>query len=354
MDAWPETPSVPGRVSVIIPAYNHGLFLGETLESVLAQTYTDVEVFVLDDGSSDNTAEVTERFASRFAEGRFRLTRLPHGGGQRARNHGLRLARGEFIQFLDADDLLHPQKLALQVAELMAHPAIDIIASGVAYFVNPDHLGRASREESFVYDLPSFFRGRQLFSMAGLSRRDSLKRVGFWDEELGSGQESNYFGRALACGLRAECRAGTLSFYRIHNRNLRRTAAAERMIRSSALSYERILETARRHGQDVTPEMEAVMLRFRWLARMLAGDTAGACADLSVLAATTAGETGGAKSCGRAWRLRLAILRIVGAPLAAVGWRLWKRIVGEKRETLPASTVKEIREVMKSRYGVAE
>src|SRR5512132_248706 len=98
-------------VSVIVPAYNAGSTIAEAVESALAQTYRPLEVVVVDDGSTDDTAEVV---AERF-EDRVHIISAPHRGRGAARNTGLATARGAYIQFLDADDVLAPAKIATQV-----------------------------------------------------------------------------------------------------------------------------------------------------------------------------------------------------------------------------------------------
>jgi glycosyltransferase involved in cell wall biosynthesis len=103
-------------VSVIVPAYNAEHFLARTLRSALGQTYVPLEIIVIDDGSTDSTAAV----ACAFAQGdkRVRVISVPNGGVARARNIGIREAAGEFVAFLDADDLWHPTKVERQVAAL--------------------------------------------------------------------------------------------------------------------------------------------------------------------------------------------------------------------------------------------
>ena len=97
-------------VSVIIPCYNHAHFLTEAIESVLAQTYLNCEIIIVDDGSKDNTRHVARGFGSRV-----RYVWQKNKGLSAARNRGFRESRGEYIQFLDADDILMPQKLQQQV-----------------------------------------------------------------------------------------------------------------------------------------------------------------------------------------------------------------------------------------------
>jgi glycosyltransferase involved in cell wall biosynthesis len=121
-------------VSIIIPCYNYGWVLSETLESVLAQTHTQWECIVIDDGSTDSTRAIVERFIQRDA--RFTYIHQDQLGISSARNKGLSVAKGEYIQFLDADDMLAKRKLELQVEFLAMHSQIDIIYSDVRFFVS--------------------------------------------------------------------------------------------------------------------------------------------------------------------------------------------------------------------------
>ena len=111
-------------VTVVIPAYNYGRFLADAIRSVLAQTFTDYELIVIDDGSTDNTPEVAEQFA-----GRIRYVRQPNSGLSATRNKGVALGTGDYIAFLDADDEWLPEKLATQVPVLQTHPEVGIVTS---------------------------------------------------------------------------------------------------------------------------------------------------------------------------------------------------------------------------------
>lgn len=107
-----------GRVSVIIPAYNAAATIERTISSVLNQTYADLEILVVDDGSTDGTASLVRRIAG--SDRRIILLQKPNGGLVSARNHGISHASGEFIAPIDADDLWHPQKIEKQVTQMRA------------------------------------------------------------------------------------------------------------------------------------------------------------------------------------------------------------------------------------------
>jgi len=115
-------------VSVVIPAYNAEKWVAETIESVRAQTYKDVEVIVVNDGSVDKTAEVAAE-ALKGSAFPFRLFEQTNSGAASARNKGWRAARGDFVQFLDADDLLEPRKIELQLSNAEQVKTADVIYS---------------------------------------------------------------------------------------------------------------------------------------------------------------------------------------------------------------------------------
>lgn len=119
-------------VSVIIPSYNYGHLIKDTIDSILQQTYSDVEVIVIDDGSKDNTEEVVQRCVAQ--DKRVSYNKFPNGGLGTSRNRGLALAKGKYVQFLDADDLLEKDKFKVQLAYFEKNPGTDVVYGSVRYF----------------------------------------------------------------------------------------------------------------------------------------------------------------------------------------------------------------------------
>ncbi|WP_339865435.1 glycosyltransferase family A protein [uncultured Algoriphagus sp.] len=128
------------KVSVIIPSYNYADFLPECLESVLAQTWQDWEVLIIDDGSTDNTKKVAEKYQKK--DSRIIYHYQENKGLSNARNTGINLSKGEYLQFLDSDDMISQDKLTLQVAHLEQNPDLSLSYCKSWYFLGttPDQL----------------------------------------------------------------------------------------------------------------------------------------------------------------------------------------------------------------------
>src|SRR5438034_9298591 len=113
-------------VSVIIPTYNYARYLAAAIESALAQTYAPLEIIVVDDGSTDDTLRILGAYGNRL-----RVLRQANQGAGAARNAGIAAARGEYVAFLDSDDLWHPRKLELQLARFASDPDLGLVHCGV-------------------------------------------------------------------------------------------------------------------------------------------------------------------------------------------------------------------------------
>lgn len=168
-------------VSTVIPVYNRGTMLREAVDSVLAQTWRPIEILIVDDGSTDDTPAVAAAIAAAHPAVVRNLHQDNAGPGV-ARQLGLEASQGEFVQFLDSDDLLLPEKFALQVAGLRSDPGAGI-AYGKSY---RQRLGkRQPHPEARVYEqhhtlFPVLLKYRIWETITPLYRRDLLDRIGSW------------------------------------------------------------------------------------------------------------------------------------------------------------------------------
>lgn len=169
------------RVSVIIPVYNGAKYVAESVASVLAQTYRDLELIVVDDGSTDETQKVLAQFGSKIT-----VITLPHTGVSYARNQGIASSTGEFIAMQDCDDLWEPSKLSEQIAYLDAHPEM-----GLVYCYSTNFTGKDAGNVALVKKLD--FEGdifvdlvtkNSFGSPTTLFRKVALDQVGLYDESL--------------------------------------------------------------------------------------------------------------------------------------------------------------------------
>jgi hypothetical protein len=134
-------------VSMVMPAYNAERFVGPAIDSVLAQTYADFELLVIDDESTDSTPDIVEAYARK--DSRVRIHRVPHGGAIRARNEGMALSTGEFIAVMDADDVCVPNRLQRQVGFMRRSPETGVLGSYVQLI---DDRGRTGPIKSYPVD----------------------------------------------------------------------------------------------------------------------------------------------------------------------------------------------------------
>jgi len=176
-------------VSVILPVYNGGQFLAEALDSVLAQTYPQMEVFVMDDGSSDDSSSIAKRYPT------ISYHKLAHQGVAAARNAGIRLSAGDILAFIDQDDLWTPEKTAEQVEYLQKHTTLDIVSCHTEFFLDGiDSRPNWLREARFQKPGKNFTLGSSLI------RRSVLESVGFFDTVYKSASDHDWFVRALDAG----------------------------------------------------------------------------------------------------------------------------------------------------------
>ena len=196
-------------VSIVIPTHDRGALLREALDSVLAQTHANWEAIVVDDRSTDDTAEVMAEYAAR--DPRISFHRLPEGrtGGPAGRNFGADLATGEFVVFFDSDDLIAPGCLAHRVALLKAKPDLDFAVWQCQVFRktpgDTNLLWNRFTDAAPDEDLDRYLRRDTIWQTTSpLWRRAALGALGPWDESIQSSQDWEYHIRALVKGLKYE------------------------------------------------------------------------------------------------------------------------------------------------------
>jgi hypothetical protein len=256
----------PSLVSVVIPVYNRASMLREAVASALAQTYRPIEIVIVDDASTDETAAVADDMALQH-DGIVRVIHQPNAGVGHAREAGRQAAEGEFIQYLDSDDRLLPRKLELQVAALRAHPECGI-AYGLTRYIDssgrevPCDWKHANQIQSAIF--PSFLLARWWETVSPLYRRSVTDAAGPWTG-LRLEEDWEYDCRVGALGV-SLCYIGEIfGEHRDHPEGRLSRGAGDdpARLRDRACAHELIAAHARRAGVDPrSPE-------FRQFAREL-------------------------------------------------------------------------------------
>ncbi len=214
------------RISVILPSYNAARFIGDALESLFAQTYTDYEVIVVNDGSPD-----TDELERVLAPYRSRITYIKqeNRGVAAARNTAVAAAGGEWIAQLDPDDIWEPEYLEAQIRFIDDHPEADVVYANAVVFGDVPEAGRTlmdlapSRGEVTLESLARL--DCQVHNVAALTRREAILRAGMFDESLRTSEDFDLWLRIVAGGGRILYHTASLARYRRHPGSLTADAA---------------------------------------------------------------------------------------------------------------------------------
>jgi glycosyltransferase involved in cell wall biosynthesis len=211
-------------VSVVIPTYNRADLLRECLDSVRAQTYRPLELIVADDGSTDQTEETVAAFREQACQGSglevIHLP-LPRGGAPKARNAGVARATGEFIQYVDSDDLLHPRKIELHVAAFTEHPDAEFVWGLYSYFDEAVPANNEYQTDAVQREIRGFVaqRWKEIPGMVhiGMFRQAACARIGPWNETLARWQDVEYMMRFARLQPKVARQNAVLYYLRRHS-----------------------------------------------------------------------------------------------------------------------------------------
>lgn len=204
-------------ISCIVPVFNGERYLAEALDSILKQSYRPLEIIVADDGSTDGTEAIVARFGTQV-----RYLYQPNSGPAAARNLGLGAVGGEFVAFLDADDLWHAEKLARQMARFGARPELDVCVGHVQNFWVPElhEEEERFRNHRVARPLPGYV------TETLLAPSSLFKAIGPFNTGLDHGDSTEWFLRAAGQGAVIELLPDVLSYRRLHQTNRSRLFAS--------------------------------------------------------------------------------------------------------------------------------
>ena len=214
-------------VSVVIPAYQAENFVGDAIESVLEQTYPAIELIVVDDGSTDRTAEV----AASYPE--VRLLQTPNSWQAAARNRGFEISSGEFVTFHDADDMMLPGKIELQVEHLRANPGVGGVLGGQELIIEegaeaPFWLQGTNSAAPASSDAPGRGKAGGVHTVTLLLRREVFEQAGGYDEAMTHGEDVDLLLRLRETGIAITVLDEPLIRRRIHRAGMTQAPDSER------------------------------------------------------------------------------------------------------------------------------
>ena len=248
-------------VSIVTPAYNSASYLADTIRSVLAQTVTDFEMLIVDDGSTDTTADVAQQFAA--ADSRIRLLRQTNGGISSARNAAIARAQAPVFALIDSDDMWMPTYLEEQLRVLAESPKAGVVSAN-AFNLGGSFDGMLLRRVPpgvQRVSLQSLIEVEDSVCIMSIFRREVVERIGVFDTTLPSSEDYDFWLRAAVAGFDVLFNGTPLGFYRRRAESV--SADDSRMLASITT----VLGKTRQSLPAASPEAAAVdrqLDRFKW------------------------------------------------------------------------------------------
>ncbi|MBD2070605.1 glycosyltransferase [Leptolyngbya sp. FACHB-671] len=252
-------------VSVIIPCFNAEKWIAEAIGSCLNQTYSAVEIIIIDDGSTDGSLDVIKRYGDRVI-----WESGPNRGGNYARNQGFALSKGDYIQYLDADDYLLPEKLERQV-HFLEETAFDVV------YGDWRHQYHLPNGDSYLEDikvtgnqpdlLESLLADWWVSPACLLFKRSPIAQVGGWDESLKAGQDRDFFLSIVMSGAKVGYQSGCYSIYRRHGNVTVSTSSKTRYLESHQIILEKAEKMLLAEGKLSQSYRDAMAQSYFMLAR---------------------------------------------------------------------------------------
>jgi len=233
-------------VSIIIPTYNRAHLIGETLDSVLAQTYANWECIVVDDGSSDNTDEVVGAYVKK--DPRFQYHKRPDThkpGGNGARNYGFGLSNGEYVQWFDSDDVMFKECIKEKVNPFINDKTLDIVFCAYTYF---DKNGIKNRVSNLTYSgdiLGDKLKGKLIFSTLSFLVKKKVVTNHFFDETIRKSQDVDFFFRLFSKNPDLNIQHVSTPLYKVRKNHGQISTAVSKSgieLKSKCIVHERILQ----------------------------------------------------------------------------------------------------------------
>ncbi|HFS66600.1 MAG TPA: glycosyltransferase family 2 protein [Flavobacteriia bacterium] len=231
------------KVSILIPLYNSEEYIEETIKSCLNQTYSNIEIIIIDDGSTDIGLKIARDYENKYQN--IIVETQKNSGAPAARNRAFSISTGDYIQYLDADDLLHPDKIYLQVELLQRYDSRAVAFGKYGYF--QETINNIQWKELYVnknYDCGKQFlielwtSGKAVIPHSWLLPRILVEESRGWDETLIKNQDGEFFARIVFAASRIYFVKNSLSYYRTDNANSISKQVSKKALQSTLKSFD--------------------------------------------------------------------------------------------------------------------
>lgn len=247
-------------VSIIIPTHNRAHLICETIDSVFSQLYTKIELIIVDDHSTDNTEEIIKYKMDNSPLYSFRYLKSERRGGCAARNLGLSVSSGEYIQFFDDDDIMMPNHIVDKVSILRSCSHYDFVTCNFLYFRgNVDNVVEEKRIDNIVHSIESHLLKSAFPAPAFMCRRSCIQKIGFWNENIFKFQDICYFHRLFLYSQSGFFMKENLFYVRLHYNNI--TSNKSRLLYQSMIdSFEAVSAEWRLNGKTTDKLLDIIYI----------------------------------------------------------------------------------------------
>lgn len=230
------------KVSILIPLYNSEEYIAETIDSCLNQTYENIEIIIVDDGSTDFGLDIARQYEIKYEN--IKVYVQNNSGAPVARNRAFELSTGEYIQYIDADDLLHPDKIYIQMEVLKKSDDRTLAFGRYGYFKEnientewKDHFINKNYDNSRQFLIDLWGSGVAVIPHMWLSPRQLIEESGGWDESLAKNQDGEFFARVVFNAVKILFIENSIGYYRRDNINSISKQVSRKALSSALKSY---------------------------------------------------------------------------------------------------------------------
>ena len=235
------------KVSILIPLYNAEEYIVETIDSSLAQTYKNIEIIIVDDGSTDSGLNIAREYEEKYEN--IQVDTQKNSGASTSRNRAFELSSGEFIQYLDADDILHPDKIRLQMKILLNEYERTLIFGKYGYFYkNIENIDWKNLPVNKNYDdskqflLDLWGSGMSIIPLMWLTPRQLIEESGGWNENISTNDDGEFFARVVYIASKVLYLEDSIGYYRRDNENSLSKQTSTKALQSNLKSFETYIE----------------------------------------------------------------------------------------------------------------